>query len=228
MTRKQLSFIGLLITFLFSTVFSINAFAGKKIIMLSTSESDADIYIDGKLMGKGNTEVVVLSKSCVTIKVEKVGFLTETISFCNKKNHAQPPKSYYIQMERDDAYDASVQTDIANIDIELKTDKTEIEAWKLISMIITSYFDVIEVTDRETGYLRTSWEVKSFKQNTIRTRMIVKLGTTDPLSYKIKLVSEESFSPNTSVKSDELYHEWDRVLRKFQNVVDELQSRLSK
>ena len=94
--------------------------------------------------------------------------------------------------------------------------------------IITSYFDVIEVTDRETGYLRTSWEVKSFKQNTIRTRMIVKLGTTDPLSYKIKLVSEESFSPNTSVKSDELFREWDRVLRKFQNVIDELQSRLSK
>lgn len=228
MTKNQLTLATLLFTFAFSIFFSNDALAGKKIIMLSTSENDAEIYIDGKLMGKGNTEVVVLSNSCVTVKVVKIGFLTETISFCHKKNHAQPPKSYYFQMERDDAYDASVQTDIANIDIELKTDKEEIEAWKLISMIITSYFDVIEVTDRETGYLRTSWEVKSFKQNTIRTRMIVKLGTTDPLSYKIKLVSEESFSPNTSVKSDELYHEWDRVLRKFQNVIDELQSRLSK
>lgn len=228
MTKNQLTLITLLFTFLFSTFFSIDALAGKKIIMLSTSENDAEIYIDGKLMGKGNTEVVVLKNSCVTVQVKKMGFLTETISFCNKKNHAVPPKSYYFQMERDDAYDASVQTDIANIDIELKTDKTEIDAWKLISMIVTSYFDVIEVTDRETGYLRTSWEVKSFKQNTIRTRMIVKLGTTDPLSYKIKLVSEESRSPNTSVKSDELYREWDRVLRKFQNVIDELQSRLSK
>jgi len=228
MTQKQITLVSLLLTFILSSFISQEVFAGKKIIMLSTSENDAEIYIDGKLMGKGNAEVVVLKNSCVTVQVKKVGFLTETISFCNKKNHADPPKSYYFQMERDDAYDASVQTDIANIDIELKTDKSEIEAWKLISMIITSYFDVIEVTDRETGYLRTSWEVKTFKQNTIRTRMIVKLGTTDPLSYKIKLVSEESFSPNTSVKSDEMYREWDRVLRKFQNVIDELQSRLSK
>jgi len=228
MTRKKISIVSLLLTFTLSSLIFQEAFAGKKIIMLSTSENDAEIYIDGKTMGKGNAEVVVLKNSCVTVQVKKVGFLTETISFCNKKNHAEPPKSYYFQMERDDAYDASVQTDIANIDIELKTDKSEIEAWKLISMIITSYFDVIEVTDRETGYLRTSWEVKSFKQNTIRTRMIVKLGTTNPLSYKIKLVSEESFSPNTSVKSDEMYREWDRVLRKFQNVIDELQSRLSK
>jgi hypothetical protein len=228
MLGKQITLVSLLLTFIFSSFFSMEAVAGKKVIMLSTSENDAEIHIDGKLMGKGNTEVVVLKNSCVTVQVKKVGFLTETISFCNKKNHAEPPKSYYFQMERDDAYDASVQTDIANIDIELKTDKTEVEAWKLISMIITTYFDVIEVTDRETGYLRTSWEVKSFKQNTIRTRMIVKLGTADPLSYKIKLVSEESFAPNTSVKSDELYREWDRVLRKFQNVIDELQSRLSK
>jgi len=56
--------------------------------------------------------------------------------------------------------------------------------------------------------------------------MIVKLGDTDPLTYKIKLVSEESKKPGTSVKNDELYREWDRVLRKYSNVIDELQSRL--
>ncbi|GAI84259.1 unnamed protein product, partial [marine sediment metagenome] len=110
--------------------------------------------------------------------------------------------------------------------IELKTSMSEQDAWKLISMIITSYFDVIEVTDRETGYLRTSWVVQTFNQNTIRTRVIVKLGDTDPLTYKIKLVSEESKVPETSVKSDELYREWDRVLRKYGTIFDELQSRM--
>ncbi len=58
--------------------------------------------------------------------------------------------------------------------------------------------------------------------------MIVKLGDTNPLTYKVKLVSEESRAQGTSVKSDELYREWDRVLRKYGNVFDELQSRLSK
>jgi len=217
----------LLISFLFLMMSSFTAMAGKAKVQLSTSETDAEIYIDGKLMGKGNAEVVILSNSCVTVHVEKVGFLRETITFCNKKHSAKPPKTYYVEMTRDDAYDASVQTDIANIDIELKTKLSEEDAWKLISMIITSYFDVIEVTDRETGYLRTSWVVQTFQQNTIRTRMIVKLGDTDPLTYKIKLVSEESRNPGTSVKSDELYREWDRVLRKYSGVIDELQSRVN-
>ena len=222
------SLLSIVLVFILSTILSMDAFAGKKKVQLSASENDAEIYIDGKLMGKGQANVLILKNSCVTVKIEKVGFLDETISFCNKKNSATPPKTYYVEMTRDDAYDASIQTDIANIDIELKTTNSEEDAWKLISMIITSYFDVIEVTDRETGYLRTSWVIQTFKQNTIRTRIIVKLGDTDPLTYKVKLVSEESRNPGTSVKSDELYREWDRVLRKYGNIFDELQSRLSK
>jgi len=202
------------------------AFAGKKKILFSTSEPDAQIYIDGKLMGSGQVEVIVLSNSCVTVRVEKIGFLIETINFCNKKGSATPPKSYYVQMRRDDAYDASVQTDVANIDIEIKTSLEELDAWKLLSQIITSYFDVLEVTDRETGYLRTAWVVQSFQQNTIRSRVIVKLGNSDPLAYKVKVVSEESRAPGTSVKSDELFREWDRVLRKFENIQEELRTRL--
>ncbi len=202
------------------------AMAGKKIVILSTSEPDAKIYIDGKLMGNGQAEVVVLNNSCVTVRAEKVGYLTETITFCNKKESAKPPKSYYVEMRRDDAYDASVQTDIANIDIEIKTSLEEIDAWKLMSQIITSHFDVIEITDRETGYLRTSWVVQSFDQNTIRSRIIVKLSNSNPLAYKVKLVSEESRHAGTSVKSDELYREWDRVLRKFENIIEEMRTRL--
>ncbi len=131
-------------------------------------------------------------------------------------------------MKKDDAYDATEATDMANIDIEIKTNKPEMEAWKLISQIITSYFDVIEVTDRETGYLRTAWVVQTFKQNTIRTRVIVKLGSSEPLTYKVKLVSEESGQPMTSVKSDELFKEYDRVLRKYKEIINEIETRLTK
>ncbi len=226
--RKNFRLSAIILVLVFITALTNDAFAGKKKVQLSTSEPDAEIYIDGKVMGKGQVEVLILKNSCVTVKIAKVGFLEETISFCNKKHSAEPPKTYYVEMKRDDAYDASIQTDIANIDIELKTEKPEEEAWKLISMIITSYFDVIEVTDKETGYLRTSWVIQTVQQNTIRTRMIVKLGDTDPLTYRVKLVSEESRVPGTSVKSDELYREWDRVLRKYSSVFDELQSRVAK
>jgi hypothetical protein len=204
------------------------AFAGKKIVKLGVSEPDAKIFLDGKLMGTGQLDIVVLSNSCVNLKIEKVGFLTERITFCNKPSYAPPPKTYYVEMKKDDAFDATEASDMANIDIEIKTNKPEIEAWKLISQIITSYFDVIEVTDRETGYLRTSWVLQTFKQNTIRTRMIVKLGSSDPLTYKVKLISEQSGQPQTSVKSDELFKEWDRVLRKYKEIINEVQTRLAK
>jgi len=178
-------------------------------------------------MGTGQLDIIVPAYACIIVRVEKVGYLTEFIEFCNKPDFAPPPKNYSLLMQKDDAYDASEATDVANIDIEVRTNKNEIDSWKLLSQIIMSYFDVIEVTDRETGYLRTAWTVQTFKKNTIRTRMIVKLGSTDPLTYKIKLVSEESQKPQTSVKSDELFREWDRVLRKYKEIVYEIQSRLT-
>ncbi len=203
------------------------SFYGKKKIEFGVSESDAEIHINGKLVGKGTTIVTVPKKDCVTVIVKKVGYLTERIEFCNKKNMTKPPKSYYVEMKRDDSYDASILTDIANVDIELKCEKLDKDAaWKLINQIVLTYIDVIEMTDKETGYLRTSWSLKSFKQNTVRTRIIVKEASTEPLVFKVKLISEASGLPLTSVKSDELYKEWDRVLRSYSDVIGEFQARI--
>lgn len=200
---------------------------GKKKIDLGVSEADAEIHINGRLVGKGNTQVTVPKDACVTVIIKKTGFLIEKIEFCNKKGMTAPPKSYYVEMIRDDAYDASIQTDIANVDIELVVNNTDKDtAWKLINQIVLNYIDVIEMTDKETGYLRTAWSLKTFKQNTIRTRIIIKESSTDPLVFKAKLVSEESGGALTSVKSDELYKEWDRVLRSYSNVISEFQARI--
>lgn len=204
-----------------------NVYFGKKKIELGVSESDAKIYINGKLVGKGSAVVTVPKDDCVTIIVKKLGFLTERIEFCNRKDMTKPPKTYYVEMKRDDSYDASIQTDIANIDIELPSNNLgKDKAWKLINQIVLTYIDVIEMTDKETGYLRTAWSLKTFKQNTIRTRIIVKESSTEPLVFKVKLISESSGLPLTSVKSDELYKEWDRVLRSYSDVINEFQARI--
>jgi hypothetical protein len=208
-------------------VISLSATAGKKVVRFTVSEPDAKIYVNGKMMGTGQLEVMIPAYECVNVKVEKVGYLNGLIEFCNKPNYTPPPKTYFFQMEKDDAYDASEATDVANVDIEVKTNKKEDEAWKLLSQIITTYFDVIEVTDKSTGYLRTAWVVQTFKQKTIRTRIIVKLASSDPLAYKIKLVSEVANASQVSVKSDELFKEWDRILRKYKEVIHEAQTRLA-
>lgn len=198
----------------------------KRKVILSCSERDAEVFIDGELMGTGEVEIVILRRSCVTVLVKKVGFLNSKVVFCNKKNAPRPPKTYHVELKKDEAYDSSVQTDLANVDVEIETQKEDKIAWKLLSQIVTGYFDVIEITDRDTGYMRTSWSVKSFPQSTIRTRVILKESNSSPLKYKIKLVSEIAPYSGTSVKKDEYYTEWDRVLRKYKDLISELQSRL--
>ena len=228
---KTKLFLSLLLLSIFTTTAAtkseLSFFYGKKKVQLGVSETDAEIFLNGKLIGKGGATITVPKNDCVTVIAKKIGYLTERIEFCNKKKMTSPPKTYYIEMQRDDAYDASIQTDIANIDIELKCDTMEKgKAWKLINQIVLSYIDVIEMTDKETGYLRTAWSLKSFRQNTVRTRMIVKESSSEPLVFKVKLVSEASGIPLTSVKSDELYKEWDRVLRSYSNVISEFQARV--
>lgn len=220
-----------LLLFAFITVQATNNFSsdmfGKKKIELGVSENDAEIYINGKLIGKGSTVVTVPSKDCVTVIAKKIGFLTEKIEFCNKKKMTSPPKTYYIEMRRDDAYDASIQTDIANVDIEIQASSMDKDtAWKLINQIVLSSIDVIEMTDKETGYLRTAWSLKTFSQSTVRTRIIIKEASTEPLVFKVKLISEASDLPLVSVKSDELFKEWDRVLRSYSGVISEFQARV--
>lgn len=201
-----------------------NSYADGK-LKLSVSEPDAVIYVDGKPSGS-SAEIRIEKNSCVTVKIVKTGFLTENLSFCDKKNSATIPRSLFVELKRDDSFDASLKTDFANNDIDVNTTKEELDAWRLLNQIITSKFDIIEITDKETGYMRTSWAVQTFKSNTVRTRMIVKLGSVSPLYYKVKLVSEQSGEPGTSPKADEKFQEWDRVLRKYESVISELQSRL--
>lgn len=197
-----------------------------KVVEVSTSERDAEIYVNGKLMGQGSMKVLLPKSSCVNVEVKKIGYLTEYITFCNQKTMTKPPKSFHFQMKRDDAYDATTRTDVANVDLELTTSRDELKTWRLISQIITSYFDIIEITDRETGYLRTAWSVKSFAQSTVRTRVILKLSNTEPLTYKVKLNVEIAPKANVSVKRDEWFREWDRVIKKHEEMLTELQVRL--
>lgn len=197
-------------------------------VEISTSEPDAKIIVDGQNLGTGSLKLRIPKNSCVNVKIEKPGFLKQEQTYCNQKGTTQAPEKQFFNMKKDDAEEASVKTDQANIDFSIEIDKKlEMgDVWKRTSQIVTDYFDAIEVADKETSYLRTSWSVQSFEQNTIRTRLIIKLSKSDPLTFKIKLVSESSGKPLTSVKADEQFRDWDRILRKYKNVISDFSTRL--
>ena len=197
-------------------------------VIVSTSEPDSKIIVDGQNLGTGTLKVKIQKGSCVNVKIQKVGFLKYEQVYCSKKGSTPPPKKLFFEMKKDDAEEASVKTDQANVDFSVVVNNkyNVTDGWKLTTQIVTDYFDAIEVSDKETSYLRTAWSIQSFQQNTIRTRLIIKLANSNPLTFKVKLVSEYSGISGTSVKADEQFREWDRILRKYKNVIDDFSNRL--
>lgn len=199
-------------------------------VNISTSEPDAQITVNGQQVSSGSFKLKLDKNECYKVKALKSGFLKYEADVCGKKAGPEAPKSLHFEMKIDDAEEASIKTDQANIDFEIIVDKdlSVDEAWKRTSQIVTDYFDAIEVSDKETSYLRTAWSVQSFAQNTIRTRLIIKLAKSEPLTFKVKLNSEYSGSSTTSVKADEQFRDWDRILRKYRNVINDFSSRMQK
>ncbi|MCF6222977.1 MAG: hypothetical protein L3J34_04535 [Flavobacteriaceae bacterium] len=199
---------------------------GKKKIKLTCSQSDAEIYVNDKLMGKGSFEIKVPDEGCTTVEVIKEGYITAKEEFCNKKGLSKLPSKYHFSLKKDDAFDATVHSDIVNVDFKITALKGKDESWKKINQIILNQFDAIEIADKETGYLRTSWVVKRFKYSAVRTRFIVKEFSSNPLVYKVKLASEHSQNAMAGANQGEHFKEWGRVLRKYSNIESEIQARV--
>ena len=211
---------------LFASFFQVSAQKTR----ITTSEPDAKILVNGEIVGTGSYTLKLDKKECYNVRATKPGFLKYEVTLCGRKGGPEAPKTHFFDMQRDDSEVASIQTDQANVDFEIvvNPELSLDEAWKLVYLIVTDYFDAIEVSDKETSYLRTAWSVQSFLQNTIRTRLIIKLANSSPLTFKVKLNSEYSGTARTSVKADELYRSWDRVLRKYENIIGDFSNRLQK
>lgn len=213
--------ISLLLTFILIATIAV----GRARTIKITANHKATIFVNGSPVGQGAAEVRIQGGETVSVRVEKEGYIPQERVYTNE-GRKTIPKTDFFDLEVDEAYQSSSTTDVANNEIEIKTNLPEDEAWKRITRLVTDHFDIIEVTDKTTGYLRTAWVTKRFKSGIVRTRFIVKTSTSSPLSYKVKLMSEVARG-DVSVKQDESFKEWDRVLRAYANIIQELQSRMA-
>ncbi|MFZ1785714.1 MAG: hypothetical protein WAU23_10975 [Ferruginibacter sp.] len=197
-------------------------------IALTSTPQTAKIYVNGVAMGTGSLQLTVPYDECLTVEVKEEGYVGESRTYCKKKGQGQPPKSDYFKMQPDESYTSSIQSDIANKELVLnvKPDRTKEEAWKIVVQAILGKFDVLEMNDEKSGYLRTSWIGVTFKANTVRMRVIVKQATEDPLSYKIKFVSESSGRSGTAFSADEQFSAFGRILKTYDGFLDEITTKL--
>ncbi|HLG33995.1 MAG TPA: hypothetical protein VI757_03885 [Bacteroidia bacterium] len=214
---------------LFIIVISLAFIGCDTFVKVTASESDAKIYVNGEYVSVGNTKVKIREKDCQTIRIEKPMYLSEEKKYCYRVQGFQtPPNRDYFTLRKDETFDASVKSDLANVDFNIEVNKKykEDEVWKTIGQICAGYFDELVNNSRETGFLTTAWKIQSFPRRTIRTRLVVKNSSTVPLAYKVKVVSEIALQEGVSAKDDEKFKEWDRVLKKYQDVISEFQLKL--
>ena len=204
-----------------------------RVVTVTTVPPNASISVDGNVVGCGTFDVVVRNDQCANVKAELTSYADEERQFCNNVN-ARIPDAVRIELRPDEAYSSSIQSDQANVNftIEVGAGRTPDVAWRTISQVILSSFDVLEITDKETGYMRTAWEATKFSSSIVRTRVIVKLGDTSPLKYVVKIASERAplrrlgRTEEISVKDDQEFREWDRIMNSYKDIINELQARL--
>jgi hypothetical protein len=213
----------------------------ERLVQINTSTEDAKIFVDGKELGKGSYAVKIPENKCTEVEVKKESYITQKLVLCNKIDYQQPEPVYAIKMIEDDAFRESEQSNIANINfsVEVSPQLSRQEAWQTLASIIQGKFDEIESIDANTIYLRTNWAAKEYRytdkqtgytlSNTIvRTRIIVTSGGTTPLKFNVKIQSEISVPncSNLNPQNDQCFEAWPRILRKYNDLINEIQRRL--
>lgn len=203
-----------------------------RLVKITTAPNDAAIEIAGKRVGNGSYDLKVPKNSCVEIRVSKDGFIRYIKNYCNQPNMQEPPTTDFLEMQIDEAYTSSVSSDLANvrITVPINAKHTPEDAWKILSGIVTGYFDILETVDFNTRYLTTSWQVQNFQSSIIRTRLVVSNGgNSNQEAYSVKLISQEAFLDGknpVTVKDDEKFTDWARILKKYDGLIQEIQARL--
>ena len=84
--------------------------------------------------------------------------------------------------------------------------------------------------DISSGFIQTPWDYERFSESkqAVRTRVTVKQSgiSEDELVFQIKISSEEA--PLIGMSNESSYREVVRILKKFEPLISEFQSRLSK
>lgn len=213
-------------------VSSVAMFAlGKNVKTIHVVPENAVIYVNGNEVGNGSYDYKFDKHTdFIMLKFTAPGYITKTVKLL-KDN---PKQTISYTLYEDEAFKNSVGSsdgvDIANkwMTITCKKGMTEDKVWRRLMSVAVDNFENVEVRDKAAGWIKTAWKDTNFESGqTVRTRLEVRvmIGGEDEneLSYKIRVSSEIK---ETDCFGDQCYEKFPRVLRKFYDVLNDLQSSL--
>mgnify|MGYP003474847136 FL=1 len=198
-----------------------NEIQAKKIKIVTTPET-AKIYVDGNYVADGSYVLNFKKKDdFFTVKVEAPGYVEKTLRVYKQDTR----KSIPIDLRKDESFEVSVSSSLANryFTVNVREGVNEDQAWKLLAQVVLNYFEELKTSDKSSGFMTTPWKIDSFSNVKIRTMVQIKEITNDGLAYQIRISSESA--PIDAV-GDYGFKPWDRILKRYEPLINEMQQRL--
>ena len=212
-----------ILTMVCALVFAPNELQAKKIKLVTTPET-AKIYVDGNYVADGTYILNFRSRDeFFSVKITAPGYVEKNMRVYKYDTR----KAIAIDLRKDESIDASVESLNANkyFTLNVREGVNESLAWKLLSQVMLNYFDEMKTSDKASGYMNTAWVEERFPDSEVKVRTMVQVKeiTSDGLAYQIRISSEiapiDAFGENG-------YRPWNRILKKYQPLINEMQSRI--
>lgn len=204
----------------------------RKTVQISVNPASAEIFVNGRSVGYGSYTLVMKYGDVKSVQVKDPSYMPmspRVFDYTNYTTASTFPKSFFdlSVVGKSPAFAASESADYVNRNISLQVEegKTELEAFKIIHRTMLNYFDVLESSDKNSGYFRTSWVGKKWPGRTNRIRVIVSQVSDEPLEYRMKFISETA-PAGTPIRDDGQFTEHNRIPRSYNGFYEELRIKL--
>lgn len=199
---------------------SCSAQFGGKVKTINVVPDKAKIIMGGAEVGQGSYSLNIGRQDYVMLRLTCPGYVDRVVRvYRNDKRNA-----ITFTLEEDESFSASeANSDLANkyMTVNVREGLDEDIVWKRLVLTISELFPNLEVNDKESGWIRSSWEVERFAYVTVRTRIEIKevMGFETP-RYRVRLQSE--IASNECGTHDECFKAWDRVLKTYHQAINDL------
>ena len=193
-------------------------FGGTKTI--NVIPDNASIMVAGVEVATGTYTLNIGKQDYVVLRLSAPGYIDKTV----RVYKADKSKTLTFTLQEDEAWSASeTSSDLANkpMTVIVKEGMDANEVWKRIIYYTTDLFPNMEISDKDAGWIRSSWELQTFPYSTIRTRIEIKeVPGQGDLRYKVTLRSE--YANNDCGLNEQCFKQWERVLKKYKQAIEDL------
>lgn len=197
--------------------------------------SEATIKVNGSYYGEGSAVLKIKKNDFVSLECSCPGY--ETLNTRIYGNDER--KTIEIKLKEDMLLKQTTESSVANNFFSVKVNKSlysddpatgkrnSENAWKMAHSVLLKYFDEIMTSDAASGFIQTPWLYKNYVEagKTLRTRVTVKESNIGgDLTFQIKMASE--MAPIQGRSREESFLETNRIMKEFETLISEFQSRL--